>query len=102
MAWKENEGTVENCDDEFAQIPSPTLGRAENQLTLSRFKVAILTGGQGRHYASGLAMALVSNSVRLEVLGSDVEGGPEMHRTPRLRFINLYGSKRRQKGLAAA
>jgi D-inositol-3-phosphate glycosyltransferase len=57
-------------------------------------EVALLTGGQDRHYAFGLAMALIEKGVCLDVIGSDLVDGPEMHITPRLRFLNLHGSKR--------
>ncbi len=56
--------------------------------------VALLTGGVDRPYAYGLAMALVSKSVRLEVIGSDAIDSPEMHSTPNLRFLNLWTTQR--------
>lgn len=56
-------------------------------------KVGLLTGGQDRHYAFGLAMALIAKGVCLDVIGSDLVDSPEMHITPRLRFFNLHGSK---------
>ena len=57
-------------------------------------EVALLTGGVDRPYAYGLAMALASKSVRLEVIGSDVIDSPEMHSTPNLRFLNLWTTQR--------
>jgi glycosyltransferase involved in cell wall biosynthesis len=57
----------------------------------SELEVGLLTGGQDRHYAFGLAMALIDKGVRLDVIGSDSVDGPEMHSTPRLRFLNLHG-----------
>jgi len=59
----------------------------------SQLDVALLTGGQDRHYAFGLAMALIAEGVGLDVIGSDLVDGPEMHVAPQLRFLNLYGSK---------
>jgi glycosyltransferase involved in cell wall biosynthesis len=56
-------------------------------------QVAIFTGGQDRHYVFGLAMALISRGMGLEVIGGDSEDGPEMHVNPQLRFLNLHGSK---------
>jgi glycosyltransferase involved in cell wall biosynthesis len=55
-------------------------------------RVALLTGGQDRHYACGLAMALVSAGVCLDVVGGDSEDGPEMHGNDGLHFFNLHGS----------
>jgi glycosyltransferase involved in cell wall biosynthesis len=56
--------------------------------------VALLTGGCDRPYAYGLAMALVSKSVRMEVIGSSAVDSPEMHTTPNLKFLNLWPTKR--------
>ena len=55
--------------------------------------VGLLTGGQDRHYAFGLAMALIAKDVRLDVIGSDSLDSPEMHNFPKLRFLNLYGNQ---------
>jgi glycosyltransferase involved in cell wall biosynthesis len=54
----------------------------------------LLTGGFDRPYAFGLAMALASKGVRLELIGSDAVDSPEMHSTPNLRFLNLQGDQR--------
>jgi glycosyltransferase involved in cell wall biosynthesis len=52
-------------------------------------EVALLTGGFDRPYAYGLAMALVSKGIGLEVIGSDEVDSPEMHTTPNLTFLSL-------------
>jgi D-inositol-3-phosphate glycosyltransferase len=56
-------------------------------------EVALLTGGQDPHYATGLAVALAAQGVTVDVIGSDSVDGPEMQVTPRLRFFNLHGNK---------
>lgn len=56
-------------------------------------EVALLTGGFDRTYAFGLALALASKGLGLDVIGSDEVDGPEMHSTPGLRFLNLRGRK---------
>src|SRR5262244_1564657 len=81
------------------ECPVPTLAEnlaAPESLANSaiELKVALLTGGFDRPYAFGLAMALASKGVRLEVVGSDEVVSPEMHTTPRLRFVNLSPSHR--------
>jgi D-inositol-3-phosphate glycosyltransferase len=55
--------------------------------------VALLTGGQDRHYAFGLAMSLVGNGVKLQIIGSDELDSPEMHTNPDLTFLNLRGNQ---------
>ena len=75
---------VKEVDSASTRTPQP---RAE-------IEIGLLTGCQDRPYAFGLAMALISNSVRLDVIGSDEVDSPEMHSTPGLRFLNLRGNQR--------
>src|SRR2546427_429829 len=63
-------------------------------------EVGLLTGGQDRHYAFGLAMALIAKGVHLDFIGSDEVDSPELHVTPKLNFLNLRGNQRRDAGLA--
>lgn len=59
----------------------------------SGMEIALLTGGFDRPYAYGLAMTLTSNGLGLDVIGSNEIDSAEMHTTPKLRFLNLQGSK---------
>jgi glycosyltransferase involved in cell wall biosynthesis len=54
----------------------------------------LLTGGLDKPYALGLAMALVSKGVCLDVIGSDELDTREMSATPQLTFLNLRGHQR--------
>ena len=74
-------------DSQF-RIPSP----AEEKVLSAgpQLEVGLLTGGQDRHYAFGLAMALIAKGMYVDVIGSDLVDGPEVHITPRLRFLNLF------------
>ena len=65
----------------------------------SPIDVTLLTGGVDRPYAYGLAMALLSKSVSLDVIGSDVVDSPEMHSSPNLRFYNMWPARRRNSTL---
>jgi D-inositol-3-phosphate glycosyltransferase len=56
--------------------------------------VALLTGGADRPYAYGLATALISKGVALDVIGNDELDCPEFHRNPGVNFFNLRGSQR--------
>ena len=60
--------------------------------------VGLLTGGQDRSYALGLAMALNSRGVEVDFIGSDEVDGPELHATPGVNFLNLRGNQRREAG----
>jgi D-inositol-3-phosphate glycosyltransferase len=63
-------------------------------------KIGLLTGCQDRPYAFGLAMALVSEGVNVDVIGSDEIDSPELHTTPNLRFRNFRGSQRNHTNFA--
>lgn len=62
-------------------------------------EAALLTGGQDPHYAFGLAMALISRGVSLDVIGSDEVDISEFHSNPRVKFLNLRGDQRANAGL---
>jgi D-inositol-3-phosphate glycosyltransferase len=57
-----------------------------------RIDVGLLTGCKDRHYAFGLATALISKGVYLDIIGSDEIDSPELHSTPNLRFLNFHSS----------
>jgi len=61
---------------------------------------ALLTGGCDRPYAYGLAIALTSQNVHLDVIGSDIVDSPEMHTTPNLTFFNLWPAQQRNPTMA--
>jgi len=56
-------------------------------------KAALLTGGFDKPYVFGLARALASKGLCLDVVGGDDVDSPEMHTTAGLNFVNLRGSK---------
>jgi D-inositol-3-phosphate glycosyltransferase len=58
-------------------------------------EIGLLTGCQDRPYAFGLAMALVSQGVCLDVIGGNEVDSPEFHRTGALKFFNLGGRQER-------
>ena len=63
-------------------------------------EAVLLTGGFDKPYAFGLAMALISRCIRLDVIGSDAVDGPAMHTTHKLRFLNLRSNQRPDASLA--
>ena len=87
-----------------SDLPSPkakefvSAGSASSQPL--EIEVGLLTGGIDKPYASGLARALISNGMRLDFIGSDEVDSPELHTTPKLRFLNLRGNQRAGVSLA--
>lgn len=60
--------------------------------------MALLTGGGDRPYALGLASALTSQGMVLDVIGSSELDCPELRRKPGVRFLNLRGDQRPEVG----
>jgi D-inositol-3-phosphate glycosyltransferase len=77
----------------FPSLRRPQLSRDRNPCAQPRIEVGLLTGGFDRPYVFGLAMALVSRGVYLDVIGSDSVDRPELHASPQLNFLNLRGSQ---------
>ena len=60
----------------------------------SEVEVALLTGGGDRPYAFGMATALLSKSLCLDLIGGDDLDSPEWHGTSQVNFLNLRGDQR--------
>jgi glycosyltransferase involved in cell wall biosynthesis len=76
--------------------PFPTVRpqlRANAATRRASLEIGLLTGGQDRHYAVGLGMALLEQDLALDVIGSDEIDGPEFRANPRARFRNLHGTQ---------
>jgi glycosyltransferase involved in cell wall biosynthesis len=76
----------------------PNIEAVESSILPAEIEVALITGGFDRPYAFGLAMALISENVLLDVIGSDEVDSSEMHITPNLTFLNLQGGARNKNG----
>ena len=63
-------------------------------------EIALLTACRDKHYVYGLAKALASSGVGVEVIGSDEIDCPDFHETPRLNFLNLGGKQPKTDSLA--
>src|SRR5207249_10204878 len=57
-------------------------------------RIALLTAGDDRSYALGLALALIDRGVLVDFIGSDRVNAPELHDNPMLNFLNLRGDQR--------
>jgi glycosyltransferase involved in cell wall biosynthesis len=55
--------------------------------------IALLTGGQDKHYSHGLAAALAQNGVAVDFIGSDELDAPELRAIDSIRFLNLRGDQ---------
>jgi len=56
--------------------------------------VALLTGGDDKSYALGLASALVAQGISIDFIGSDKVAAADLHTTPLVNFLNLRGDQR--------
>ena len=60
---------------------------------LNPIEVCLLTGGDDRPYALGMASALASRAINVDFIGSNKLDAPELHSTPRIAFLNLRGDQ---------
>jgi D-inositol-3-phosphate glycosyltransferase len=56
-------------------------------------QVGLLTGGNDRPYALGLASALAAQGIFMDFIGSDALDAPELRSTPLVNFLNLRGDQ---------
>lgn len=75
-------------------------GTRDSSLT-SEFSVALLTAGRDRPYVFGVTMALASESVSLDVIGSDEVDFREFHTTAKINFLNLRSAEKPGASFAA-
>jgi D-inositol-3-phosphate glycosyltransferase len=59
----------------------------------SALHIALLTGGDDRPYALGMASALVGQGVGVDFIGSNKLDAPELHQTRLINFLNLRGDQ---------
>jgi D-inositol-3-phosphate glycosyltransferase len=57
------------------------------------FRICLLTGGDDRPYALGMACALAGQGISVDFIGSDKLDAPELHRSPLVAFLNLRGDQ---------
>ena len=60
----------------------------------SQIRVALLTAGRDKPYAYGMATALISQAISLDIIGGDDLDGSQWYGKPRVRFLNLRGDMR--------
>jgi D-inositol-3-phosphate glycosyltransferase len=73
--------------------------RAERSSS-SAAHLGLLTGGSDKPYALGLALALASQQLRVEFIGSDELDCPQVRGIAGLTFLNLRGDQHEGAGLA--
>lgn len=66
----------------------------QSKIQNTQTTLALLTGGADRPYAFGLATALMSKGVALDLVANDDLDGPEFQGKPDVNFLNLRGSQR--------
>ena len=74
----------------------PTSDRAVERAARSPARpisICLLTGGEDRPYALGMASTLVAQGITTDFIGSDELDAPELHRSSLLIFLNLRGDQ---------
>lgn len=73
--------------------PNEVLHSRASHQTPSGLHVSLLTGGDDRPYALGLASALAGQGIDIHFVASDKLDAPQMHESPHINFINLRGDQ---------
>lgn len=63
--------------------------------------IGLLTGGDDRSYAHGLAVSLAAAGVEIEFIASDALDGPVVRSNERIRFLNLRGDQSEDAALVS-
>ena len=90
-----------SLDSTLSPAKRPDSAREANPWKNADLKVALLTGCQDRSYAFGLAMALSSEGVQIDIIGNDRVDSPEFHTDPNLSFLNLGGIQQPEASYSA-
>jgi len=77
----------------------PGSGVAGGSRLVGAIEVGLLTGGNDRPYALGLASALAARSICLDFIGSDALDSPELHNSPFIKFLNFRSDQAEKAGL---
>lgn len=80
--------------DCYSDVTSPARRNITATKKVDKISVALLTGGADKPYVCGLALALISKGVILDVIGSDELDRPEFHDRDTVNFLNLRGDQR--------
>ncbi len=86
---------VEECADNEARVQKPPVAASA-----SAIEIALLTACRDKQYALGLAMALISEGVYLDVVGGTEIDSPELHNTTNLHFLNFRTSQKNSGSFA--
>ncbi len=82
-----------------SESSSTSCDRGTSPASAGPVSVALLTGGDDRTYAHGLALALRAAGIEVDFIGSDRLDAPELHTDPGLCFLNLRGDQTESAGL---
>lgn len=77
------------------EIPPRPDAEIAGRTAESGLSVSLLTGGDDRPYALGIVDALTRQGIAVDFIGSDALDAPELHASPRIRFLNLRGDQSR-------
>jgi D-inositol-3-phosphate glycosyltransferase len=74
-------------------------GSSVAPMPLNGLEVCLLTGGNDRPYALGMALALAEQRVTVDFIGSDALDAPELHSSVLINVLNLRGDQNERASL---
>ena len=96
---RDQRSEVRNLKSEIRDQKSATSNQTQSSvLSPPAIRISLLTGGGDKPYALGLAVALTSEGISVEFIGSDDLNAPELLNNPKVQFLNLRGDQRSDAG----
>ena len=95
-------GIVVRAQSDSVHAASNSRARGANDAARPKapIQLGLLTGGNDRPYALGLASALAAQGIFMDFIGSDALDAPDLHNTPLVNFLNLRGDQREDVSFA--
>jgi D-inositol-3-phosphate glycosyltransferase len=90
---QESSISIARLESSQARLTSdPTIKRTARSAA-SSVRICLLTGGDDRPYALGMASALVGQGIIVDFIGSNKLDAPQLHETRLINFLNFRGDQ---------
>ena len=97
---QESSVSIEAFKESCARLAGDYTVHLETLRRVSSIRVCLLTGGDDRPYALGMASALTGQGIGVDFIGSDKLDAPQLHESPLINFLNLRGDQREDSPLS--
>ncbi len=90
---RESGASIAPLERSYVHLTNDSLVERAAPSPATSMRVALLTGGDDRPYALGMASALVGQGFDVDFIGSDKLDAQALYRSPLVNFLNLRGDQ---------